>query len=144
MTKPYYSDDVVTIYHGDALDVIRAGLVEAIDLVLTDPPYPNKAGHFDEHVSAARGCSSAWRRTRVSWSSGTSSRPPVPLPLVARHIWHRTNTNRPDNYEAIYEFADEAERRVRVPVRGDLPRPDGLREATGHPTQKNLKLMQRS
>lgn len=40
MTDPYYSDDRVTIYHGDALVVLDAlgGQVQA-DAVVTDPPY---------------------------------------------------------------------------------------------------------
>jgi site-specific DNA-methyltransferase (adenine-specific) len=36
--EPYYQDPAVTIYHGDALDVI-AELTEPIDAVVTDPPY---------------------------------------------------------------------------------------------------------
>lgn len=36
--KPYYADGLVTIYHGDALDVL-AGLELAVDAVVTDPPY---------------------------------------------------------------------------------------------------------
>lgn len=35
---PYYQDDLVTIYHGDALDFI-ADYREVIDAVVTDPPY---------------------------------------------------------------------------------------------------------
>lgn len=34
---PYYSDDLVTIYHGDSLKVLP--LVAAWDVVVTDPPY---------------------------------------------------------------------------------------------------------
>ena len=35
---PYYSDDAVTIYHGDTLDVL-AELEISVDAVVTDPPY---------------------------------------------------------------------------------------------------------
>ena len=38
MTTPYYSDDHVTIYHGDTLDVL-AELEISVDAVVTDPPY---------------------------------------------------------------------------------------------------------
>lgn len=34
---PYYADDLVTLYHGDCLDVLP--LVDEPDLLLTDPPY---------------------------------------------------------------------------------------------------------
>lgn len=35
--KPYYSDEFVTIYHGDAREVMPA--LPVVDLLLTDPPY---------------------------------------------------------------------------------------------------------
>ena len=37
MKGPYYSDDLVTIYHGDWRDV--APTLSGVDLVLADPPY---------------------------------------------------------------------------------------------------------
>jgi hypothetical protein len=40
--KPYYEDDWVAIYHGDALDVMTALEPGSVDLVLTDPPYPRE------------------------------------------------------------------------------------------------------
>jgi hypothetical protein len=121
----------------------RAPRVGAAVLV-TDPPYPNKAGHFDDGIAAAREVLSAWPWTLpaiVFWDEMETPR--FPLPLVARHIWHRTNTNRPDNYEAIYEFALGGRRASRVfPFAVVYPGLTGCVEATGHPTQKNLKLMQ--
>lgn len=40
--KSYYQDKSVTIYNGDCLDVLKT--LDPVDLVLTDPPYPNLKG----------------------------------------------------------------------------------------------------
>ena len=38
--RPYYQDDLVTLYHGDAADVLPHIPDASIRFVLTDPPYP--------------------------------------------------------------------------------------------------------
>lgn len=66
----YYSDDLVTLYHGDCLEVMRSLPDESVDLVVTSPPYnmglvpggngrgmyrpgaSNKAGRFREGYGA--------------------------------------------------------------------------------------------
>ena len=130
---------------GDAL-IEMPRLIERgvkVDAVVTDPPYPNGVGHFLEGIGAARKFMRAFDFARwfVFWDEMEA--PPVPLPLVARHIWHRSNTNRPDNYEPIYEFnADGRKRPSRCfsfPV--VYPGLTGCLEATGHPTQKNESMM---
>lgn len=139
--EPYYRDEFVTLYLGDATDVVSA--VGTVDLLLSDPPYPNNAGHFLDGVAAAKTVLSLPLAPRVMVFWHQLRTPPVPLPLVAHHVWHRTNTNRPDNYEPIYEFAaDGRERPSQVfgyPV--VFPGLTGCTEATGHPTQKPERLM---
>jgi len=43
LPDPYFADDDVTLYHGDCRDILP--LLEPVDLVLTDPPYPKEFDH---------------------------------------------------------------------------------------------------
>ena len=135
--KPYYEADGITIYHGDCREVDVTA-----DAVVSDPPYPNKAGHFVDGIAAAEEFCRTFAAPHWLMFWDELTRPPVPLPLVAVHIWHRTNSNRPDNYEPIYEFSSDGRRASRCygyPV--VYPGLTGCKEATGHPTQKSERLM---
>ncbi|MFF9565763.1 DNA-methyltransferase [Leifsonia sp. NPDC014704] len=52
MTTPYYQDDLVTIHHGDCLDILRSLPDESVHAVVTDPPYGLSATDQD-HVTEA-------------------------------------------------------------------------------------------
>jgi DNA modification methylase len=141
--KPYYEQDGITIYHGDCREVLSD--LSHCELLLTDPPYPNSAGHFDAAVAVAREVLPKITTPRgyVFWHQ--LERPPMSRPFVAHHVWHRTNSNRPNNYEAIYEFAEDgAPRANRVfPYPVIYPGLTGCIEATGHPTQKPVRLFEK-
>lgn len=85
MSTPYYSDESVTLYNGDCLQLMRAMADESVDIVVTSPPYnmglvpggngrgmyrpgaSNKAGRFREgyglHDDAMeQGDYDAWQR----------------------------------------------------------------------------------
>ena len=53
---PYYQDEYVTLYHGDAGGVLPS--ISGVDLLLTDPPYPGLTGGYRRSfpgVAAPRG-----------------------------------------------------------------------------------------
>lgn len=136
---PYYQDDACTIYHADAEEVtVPTGCV-----LVSDPPYPNNAGHFDAAVPTAERWLTAFTgdEALVFWTE--LEFPPVPLPRVAVHVWHRANVNgRP--YEPIFHYcSNKAKRRSQV-FKTAVPFENATgSEYLGHPTQKPVALMRR-
>ena len=142
LPTPYYDHDGITIYHGDCAEIMPH--LGRFDLLLTDPPYPNGAGHFLAGIEKARQMIKQLPSDDALVFWGEMETPESTAYLVAKHVWHRSNTNRPDNYEMIYQFstwkADKrASRVISLPV--VFPGLTGCKEATGHPTQKPEKLM---
>lgn len=42
LPEPYYSDDLVTLYHGDCREILAALEDRSVDCVITDPPYSDR------------------------------------------------------------------------------------------------------
>jgi DNA modification methylase len=139
---PYYEQSGVTIYHGDCREILPT--LDGSLVMVTDPPYPNNAGHLVRHIEAAREVLYGYRGyiALVFWTE--LEPPPIyRLPLVAVHIWHRTNVNgRP--YEPIYHYAAVGAKKRSVVIEtaavfdGVGP---GCSEYAGHPTQKSEGVM---
>lgn len=134
----------IQLYEGDCLEVMHRIPDGSVDAVITDPPYPNNAGHFLNDVETARQFlrNMDVRSALVFWSE--LEQPPIDLPLVAVHIWHRTNVNgRP--YEPIYHYSWDGKKR-RSEVKGHAAVFKGVgpgcREYMGHPTQKPIAFME--
>ncbi len=49
--KPYYERDDITIYHGDCREVLPLLAADAVDVVITDPPYGDTSLEWDARVS---------------------------------------------------------------------------------------------
>jgi DNA modification methylase len=57
---PYYDDGQVTIYHGDALTVLRSLDAGSADLVFADPPYGVDLGYGDAYEDRGGEGYAAW------------------------------------------------------------------------------------
>jgi adenine-specific DNA-methyltransferase len=58
--NPYYADDLVTLYHGDALALLRSLPDASVDLVATDPPYFRVKGEQWDRAWDDAGAFLAW------------------------------------------------------------------------------------
>lgn len=170
MTEPYYSDDSVTLYHGDCIEL--ADLWACADVLVTDPPYgimaESKQGSYrgagsqlrraadisGDHSPAIRDAALAlWGvRPRVVFGSW---RVPRPEPVDHRLIWHKrgsvfgiANAAFISQDEEIY-VTGSGFRRSSPPMRSviatDEPRQgaNGAAAVIGHPTPKPLALMEK-
>ena len=130
-----------TLYLGDCREII-AGI--QADALVTDPPYPNGEGHFVGAIGAAESVvlKPSCDEAIIFWSE---RKPPIVLlPLIAVHIWHRTNVNG-KVYEPAYHYALDGKLR-RSEIKAHAAVFDGVgpgcAEYAGHPTQKPIAVME--
>ena len=84
MPIPYYEDDAVTLYHGDALALLP--LLPKADAVVTDPPY---GVEYDPNWRNEAGVSATARTGKVSNDDRADWREAWALfPGDAAYVWH--------------------------------------------------------
>lgn len=153
---PYYEQDGIVIYHGEAERVLP--LLSPVDLLLTDPPYG---------IGEARGRNKTRSNVAAARDYGVSDWDDMPPPrwLVdqaiakARHavifggnyfhlppakcwlVWDKDNTGDFADCELAWTNLDKAVRRLMYRWNGMLQEPGMPKEARVHPTQKPEPVM---
>lgn len=118
----------------------------SVDVVLTDPPYPNRMGLFNETLVDGLAmlylaCKKAKSYVVFFWNPFDVPPPPAGWHEVARHVWHKPDCKSITHYEVIVAWSREPKQRVsRV---WSIPILDyrSLRDWKPHPTQKPVKLL---
>jgi DNA modification methylase len=118
----------------------------SIDVTLTDPPYPNRMGLFDDTlIDGYAALYTACRKTRhfvvFFWNPTDVPQAPPGWFELARHVWHKPDCKSITHYEVIVVWARDDRRKVsRV---WSIPILDyrSLRDWKPHPTQKPVKLL---
>ena len=136
LPKPYYNEGGITIYHADCRDILPH--LPKVDLVLTDPPYPNNErvlwtdiGEVSNYFQGMHGF--------YFWDAFYE----FPMMPTAIHIWHKPNGQSSKQYERIFEVCGGAACKV-FRIAAILPDYVQYRaECVDHPTQKPLKLVSR-
>lgn len=136
--KPYYEHAGITIYHGDCREVLPS-LWLGVDLILTDPPYPDQYVNEYKYADGLVEVLDMWScRQFVFWSAKAA----FPLKYSAIHIWDK-KTGCGSEYERIFERNGGRNWKVfrqylinstvAASLTGDV--------FTGHPSQKPLRLL---
>lgn len=139
--KPYYIDgDPVdpngVIYCADCLDILPHVPEKSIDLVLTDPPYPDQHPEFGNTsivIFDKLDC-----RQFIFWSAKVD----FPLNYTAIHIWDKM-MGVASQYERIFERNGQINYRLyrHCPIQNEVHAQMKNDVFTGHPSQKPIKLI---
>lgn len=120
--------------------------IDTVDVVLTDPPYPNRMHLFDDTLVDGLAmlylaCKKAKNYVVFFWNPFDVPPPPSGWHEVARHVWHKPDCKSITHYEVIVAWSREPKQKVsRV---WSIPILDyrSLRDWKPHPTQKPVKLL---
>lgn len=151
--KPYYEQDGITIYHGDAREVLLT--LDGVDAVLTDPPYGidfgNSGGFSATHGWSAHRENLEWdkeRPQRIIFETIMNFKVPTVIWggnyftdfLPPRMGWIAWDKGQRNFSLADFELAWTSEQKAsRCLV---YPRGKAVNDGKFHPTQKPIWVMQ--
>ena len=118
----------------------------SVDVLITDPPYPNRMGLFDDTLVDGLAmlylaCKKVKKNVVFFWNPFDVPPPPAGWHEVGRHVWHKPDCKSITHYEVIVVWSKEPKQRVsRV---WSIPILDyrSLRDWKPHPTQKPVRLL---
>jgi site-specific DNA-methyltransferase (adenine-specific) len=133
--------------NADSLQTLVGMPDQSIDVVLTDPPYPNYQGLFPDDVADGyAGLYLASKKAKQYVIFFLSPRFPVPTPppgwwLIAQHVWHKPDATANTRYEHIIVWSRERTRKTSKVFTVPILEYRTLSDWQPHPTQKPLKLL---
>lgn len=135
-----------TVHEMDAITAMTQIPDEGVDIVITDPPYPNGMKLFenqiiDGYAALYLACKKTKGKVVFFWNANEVPQPPRGWYEVARHVWHKPDCKTINHYEVIVVWSKEWKRQVsRV---WSIPILDyrSLKDWKPHPTQKPVRLM---
>ncbi len=132
----YFQDDNVLIYCADCRDILPLFPEKSIDLVLTDPPYPDQ--HLEYGEVDIRLLDNLKCKQLIFWSP----RAEFPLDYTAIHIWDK-RVGCASEYERLFERNGQANYKMYryLLVNCDYKARAGHDTFYGHPSQKPQQLM---
>lgn len=134
------------IIEGDSINLLAELPDASVTAMITDPPYPNGMNLFTEEI--ADGLGMLYIATKkvtghivFFWRASDVPRPPPGWYEVARHLWHKPDSNSRVPYEAIVVWSRERKNeRCRfwsIPLLSLR----SLGDWKPHPTQKPVQLL---
>jgi len=137
MIQPVYDCDGIQIYHGDCREILPH--LPKVDLVLTDPPYPDYHTELYQYTEDMLSCLSSYKcLQKIFWTAKAT----FPLDYTAIHIWDK-KTGAGSEYERIFERYGQHNYKVyRFYLINSTVAASFTRDIfTGHPSQKPIKLI---
>ena len=134
------------LYNEDAFRILPDIPDASVDLVLTDPPYPNRMPVFQDTLTDGiaglyLSCKKAKNYVAFFWSPFGVPQPPAGFYEVARHVWHKPDGRSPTTYELIVVWSREQRRKASRVFSIPIIDYRSLRDFSPHPTQKPVRLV---